>query len=155
MTNPKADPLREALTEIESWKNDTLGVRPKDAQQYDCAHEIAEAFDRGARMAFYRCAERAKCALASQPAAAPVGGREEIAAFLLARDGADTNVPVPHGLILWAHNLLTNGKDAAHSGDCTNECHSCVRCTADRALRDADAILAAAGRAALQKDAGK
>ncbi len=63
------DPMREALAEIESWKNDTLGVRPKDPAQYDCAPEIAQAFDRGARMAFYRCAERAKAVLAAQPPA--------------------------------------------------------------------------------------
>jgi hypothetical protein len=120
MTNQKADPHVYSKTawDIASRYSSVLASETRD---------LAAAID---------------TALASQPAAAPVGGREEIAAFLLARDEADTNVLVPHGLILWARNLLTNGKDAAHSGDCTNECHSCIRCTADRALRDADAILA-------------
>jgi len=79
-----------------------------------------------------------------------VGGEARIAVaeYLLARDEADGNVPVPHGLILWARNLLANGKDAVHSGDCTNECHSCVRCTADRALRQADEVLALAAPSA-------
>jgi hypothetical protein len=61
----KAEVLREALVEIESWRNDTLGARPKVRDEFDCAPEITEAFDRGVRMAFYRCAERAKAALAS------------------------------------------------------------------------------------------
>lgn len=61
--------VREALEEIESWRNDTLGKRPKELHKFDCTPEITEAFDRGARMAFYRCADRARRALsATKPA---------------------------------------------------------------------------------------
>lgn len=57
--------VREALEEIVSWKHDTLGPRPAPAD-YD--QKATENFDRGARMAFYRCADRAARALtALQP----------------------------------------------------------------------------------------
>lgn len=55
--------LRAALKEIDSWRQDTLGVRPKVRTKYDCPQEITEAFDSGARMAFYRCSDRARVAL--------------------------------------------------------------------------------------------
>lgn len=54
--------VREALEEIVSWKHDTLGPRPAPAD-YD--QKATENFDRGARMAFYRCADRAARALAA------------------------------------------------------------------------------------------
>ena len=68
--------------------------------------------------------------------------RIRIAAFLLARDESCVSKPVPADLISWAINLVKAGMTSNHSGDCTKESHSCVRCTADRALRDADSILA-------------
>lgn len=70
--------LREALEAIASWRDDTLGKRPKEPHPFNCAPEIAEAFDRGARMALIRCADRAAAALA-QPAPA---GREAIARII-------------------------------------------------------------------------
>lgn len=68
--------------------------------------------------------------------------RIRIAAFLLARDEACVSKPVPEELIQWATALVKTGAQQKHSGDCTKESHSCIRCTADRATRDADAILA-------------
>lgn len=59
----KVAELEAALQEISSWKDDTLGARPKKPHPYNCVPEITEAFDRGARMAFYRCAERARGAM--------------------------------------------------------------------------------------------
>jgi hypothetical protein len=55
--------MEAALRDIISWKEDVLGDRSKPRGPYDCAPEITEAFDRGARMAFYRCALRASEAL--------------------------------------------------------------------------------------------
>lgn len=52
-----------ALEEIAGWRDDTLGPRPKERGPYDCAPEITAAFDNGTRMAFYRCADRARAAL--------------------------------------------------------------------------------------------
>lgn len=68
--------------------------------------------------------------------------RVQVAAFLLARDEADTHLPVPENLIQWATQLVKTGIQAEHSGDCTHESHACNRCIADRALHHADAILA-------------
>lgn len=62
--------------------------------------------------------------------------RCEIAAQLLDRDEGG-------GVIGWARNLIATGKDAAHDGDCTNVSHACNRCIADRALQDADRLIAA------------
>ncbi len=55
--------LVAALKEIDGWRNDTLGVRPKPPSEFDCPQGITDAFDRGARMAFYRCSDRARQAL--------------------------------------------------------------------------------------------
>lgn len=54
-----------ALRDIVSWKEDTLGPRSRKRGPYDYAPHITEAFDRGARMAFYRCAARAAEALSA------------------------------------------------------------------------------------------
>jgi hypothetical protein len=61
---PPQDSLRAALNDIVSWREDTLGKRPKEPHPFNQSAELTEAFDRGARMAFYRCADRAKAALA-------------------------------------------------------------------------------------------
>lgn len=58
-----ADEMQIALEEIASWRNDTLGARPKEQTENDCPPAQTDAFDRGCRMAFYRCAERALLAL--------------------------------------------------------------------------------------------
>lgn len=59
-----AAPLQEALEAIKSWRHDTLGARPAQSlDNYD--EKLRAAFDRGARMAFYRCADRAAAALAA------------------------------------------------------------------------------------------
>lgn len=51
---------RKALIEIDGWRDDTLGARPREKTEYDCPQEVSEAFDRGCRMAFYRCSSRAR-----------------------------------------------------------------------------------------------
>jgi hypothetical protein len=56
----------EALRDIVSWKDDTLGPRPHASSDY-YNEEVSNAFDRGVRMAFYRCADRAERALATHP----------------------------------------------------------------------------------------
>jgi hypothetical protein len=56
------DDAREALKEIVSWKYDCLGERPKPDDE---TPELTDAFDRGTRMAFFRCAARAEKALAA------------------------------------------------------------------------------------------
>ena len=53
----------EALRDIVSWKNDTLGERKDDDVLTPSERASREAFDRGARMAFYGCADRASRAL--------------------------------------------------------------------------------------------
>lgn len=53
--------LRSALNQIVSIKDDTLGPRGPDAEP----SEGREHFDRGCRMAFYRCASIATSALQS------------------------------------------------------------------------------------------
>lgn len=58
------DDARKALEEIVSWKHDTLGKRESDDTP-----PLTADFDRGARMAFYRCADRAAKALATSPPA--------------------------------------------------------------------------------------
>ena len=55
--------MRVALKEIAGWRDDTLGARSKEKTKYDCPQAEIDAFDRGCRMAFYRCAERAQSAL--------------------------------------------------------------------------------------------
>lgn len=70
--------------------------------------------------------------------------REEIAAFLLARDEDEFN---PERFMDWARNLIEAGKREKHSGDCTKESHSCVVCGANTALANADRILALQTRA--------
>lgn len=69
--------------------------------------------------------------------------REELAAMLLARDEAEYHKPIPTHLIEWGRTCIRDGKDAVHSGDCTNECHTCARCLTDSTLMQADQILAA------------
>jgi hypothetical protein len=76
-----------ALRDIVSWKEDVLGDRSKPRGPYDCAPEVTEAFDRGARMAFYRCALRASEALASQPSPAATV-KDTPKQFLMQRDPA-------------------------------------------------------------------
>jgi hypothetical protein len=55
--------LRAALAEIKGWKHDTLGPRPQEPDECNGPQVQTAAFDRGARMAFYRCADRAQRAL--------------------------------------------------------------------------------------------
>lgn len=62
--------LRAALTEIDGWRDDTLGKRPKDPDLYNGPQVETAAFDRGSRMAFYRCSDRARAALGDQQTAA-------------------------------------------------------------------------------------
>ena len=72
--------------------------------------------------------------------------RETVAAHLLDRDEGG-------GVLAWACNYIKTGKDAVHSGDCTNECHACQRCIVDRALADADRIMLVAATSASGSDA--
>lgn len=61
--------LRAALRDIVGWKNDTLGQRPREPGHWAPEAEL-DAFDRGTRMAFFRCASHAETALALSPASA-------------------------------------------------------------------------------------
>lgn len=62
--------------------------------------------------------------------------RDEIAAMLLNRDEDWCGLS-------YGRKIVAEGQSAEHSGDCTKECHTCVRCQADRALADADRIISA------------
>jgi hypothetical protein len=55
------EPAIDALREIESWREQTLGGAIEPGSERDTEHN--QAFARGVRMAFYRCAERAATAL--------------------------------------------------------------------------------------------
>lgn len=68
--------------------------------------------------------------------------RIRIAAYLLARDEDCCTRPLAKHLLDWSLSLVKGGMTAQHSGDCTKESHSCIRCIADAALADADAIIA-------------
>lgn len=81
----------------------------------------------------------------SQPVCRDDAKRDMLAAMLLARDEAEYHKPIPVGLIEWGATCIRAGRDAKHSGDCTNECHTCGRCLADSTLAQADQILAALG----------
>lgn len=84
------------------------------------------------------------CALRAELRALEVmsNEREELAAMLLARDEAEYDKPIPERLIQWGRVCIAAGKDAKHSGDCTNESHTCGRCLADWTLKQAEQILA-------------
>lgn len=73
--------------------------------------------------------------------------RLKIAAYLEARDEEDINKPISQHLIDWATQNIKVGMGAEHKGDCTKESHSCMRCAADRALAQADEVLAIVGAA--------
>lgn len=60
--------------------------------------------------------------------------REEVAAHLLDRDEGGEH-------LAWARAFVMDARDAAHDGDCTNKCHTCVRCLTDQALQDADRLI--------------
>ena len=47
----------------------------------------------------------------------------------------------------WAHRLIRDYRDAAHDGDCTDQCYTCTRCQVDMAFTAADVILAELGKA--------
>ncbi len=63
--------------------------------------------------------------------------REQIAAILVASWHAEEDRPSE-----WALQFVITHGGAEHDGDCTDQIHSCLRCEADAAKRDADAILA-------------
>jgi hypothetical protein len=63
-SKPADDGVREALRDIANWRRDTLGMRPRAEGR---ATDEDEAFDRGVRMAFHRCADRAEAALLQNP----------------------------------------------------------------------------------------
>jgi hypothetical protein len=69
----------------------------------------------------------------------PDAVRNEIAAYLLARD---EDYAVTPQMMQWARTLIGAGMSREHSGDCTHESHACNRCIAEKAIMDADAILA-------------
>ena len=94
-----------------------------------------------------------RCIPADQPAS-PLRGREEIAAFLVARDDAYIAEGITPNLMDWARKQISNGRDAIHSGDCTKESHSCIRCSYEIAMRDADALLALSSSAPPEQPAG-
>lgn len=52
------------------------------------------------------------------------------------------------GLHMW--RIILEYADSAHSGDCTNECHSCVRCRADHLRELAQRAIAAADALEMQ-----
>jgi len=86
----------------------------------------------------------ARAAIAAMPSPVQHACRDEIAAYLMARDESGQARPLSSRLLEWGLTCVFAGKNAKHSGDCTNECHSCGRCITDTVLADADAILAAA-----------
>lgn len=83
--------------------------------------------------------------------------RDEVAAMLLARDEAEYHLeqPIPDSLIVWGRHCIATGKDAKHSGDCTNESHSCARCITDLVLAQADQIIAALSDTRPDRESGK
>jgi len=103
----------------------------------ECARELESSYPDHAWLNA-ACAAIRGLSHASTPA---LPSRDRIAAFLLARD--EEYSATPH-LLAWADKLIQEKKDAAHSGDCTGESHTCHRCTADRALADADRVIAMA-----------
>lgn len=86
----QGSPMVAALRDIISWKEDVLGDRSKPPGPYDCAPEITEAFDRGARMAFYRCALRASevmSSVSSTNRCTTCNGRGVVGGFVSADSG--------------------------------------------------------------------
>lgn len=67
------DGVVEALRKIASWKHDTLGERTGNEPK------STEDFDRGSRMAFYRCAHAAEEALSIIAQGGAVSGWQPIA----------------------------------------------------------------------------
>ncbi len=65
----------------------------------------------------------------------PMTSRQQIAAMLLDRDEGGDHLP-------WAEQLIKNHAASDHDGDCTKKSHACNRCIVDRAIADADRILA-------------
>jgi hypothetical protein len=67
----------------------------------------------------------------------------ELAAWLIALEDATMYEPVRDSLIDHGRMYVHAGLTQDHSGDCTNECHTCVACSTSDAIAKAKQILAA------------
>lgn len=68
---------------------------------------------------------------------------DELAAWLCALEDAECHKPVPESLVEHGRRYIRAGKTEKHSGDCTNECHSCVVCGTEGYLLHARQIIEA------------
>lgn len=68
---------------------------------------------------------------------------KELAAWLLALEDASMYEPVPVSLVEHGRRYIDAGLNEKHSGDCTNESHSCVVCSTSNAMAKATQILSA------------
>lgn len=86
---------------------------------------------------------QAESAMAGKEPSASVRLVNELAAWLVALEDAAMYEPVPDSLVqhgrMYIHGALTE----KHSGDCTNECHTCVVCSGSDHIAKAKQILAA------------
>jgi hypothetical protein len=74
--------------------------------------------------------------LYTAPPAAPLVREvavDEIAAWLIAEGDTEIHMPIPASLVEGGRRYVRAGKTEKHSGDCTNESHSCVVCGVENA----------------------